>query len=107
MLSGGLDADTFDFNALLDSLVGVNRDTVLDFSSLQGDRIDLSTIDANTAIIGDDAFSYIDAAAFSNAPGELRFSGGILAGDVDGNGVADFEIQLVGVASLAVTDLVL
>ena len=93
-LTGGLGADTFDFNALLDSLVGASRDVIADFSSAQGDKIDLSTIDANSNLANDQAFNYIGSAAFS-AAGQLRLSGNILSGDVDGNGIADFEIQLL------------
>jgi Ca2+-binding RTX toxin-like protein len=100
-LYGGAGSDSFDFDALLDSLVGTGRDVVFDFSSAQGDRIDLSTIDANTLLASDQAFSYIGASAFSSSAGELRFAGGLVSGDVNGDGVADLEIQLVGVASLA------
>ena len=46
---------------------------------------------------GDDAFSWVGSSAFSGTAGELRAysqSGShYLAGDVDGDGVADFMIQ--------------
>lgn len=99
-------ADTFDFNTWIDSLVGSSRDVVSDFSSAQGDKVDLLDVDANTSTLGNKAFSYIGSAAFT-AAGQLRFAGNVLAGDVDGNGVADFEIQLTGVTALTVSDLVL
>ena len=72
------------------------------FVALKGD-----TFDANTLLASDQAFSYIGAAAFSSAAGQLRFAGNILSGDVDGNGTGDFEIQLLGVASLTAGDFVL
>lgn len=37
----------------------------------------------------------------------VQKTGNILAGDVDGKGPADFEIQLPGVASLVVADVIL
>jgi serralysin len=106
-LIGGLGADVFDFNALAESLTGANRDVVSDFSAAQGDMVDLSGIDANSTLTSDQAFSFIGAAAFGAVAGQLRFSGSILSGDTDGNGNADFEIQLMGVAGLVVADLVL
>jgi Ca2+-binding RTX toxin-like protein len=50
-LVGGAGADVFDFNSIKDTPAGA-RDTIQDF--MQGvDHIDLSTIDASTAITGD------------------------------------------------------
>jgi len=64
--------------------------------------IDLSRIDANVLIAGDQAFNFIGSAAFGNNAGELRFEnislGGpiwLVQGDTDGNGVSDFEVVLV------------
>ena len=64
--------------------------------------IDLSRIDANTLIGGDQAFDFIGSAAFGNQAGQLRFEnislGGpiwIVQGDTDGDGVSDFEVVLV------------
>jgi hypothetical protein len=37
----------------------------------------------------------------------LRLAAGILAGDIDGDGVADFEIQLTGVTALTSSAFVL
>jgi len=106
-LSGGGGSDTFDFNALLESLIGGVRDVISDFSSLQSDKIDLTTLDANTLVANDQAFSFIGNATFSSAAGELRFSAATLSGDVNGDGIADFEIQLTGVASMTVGDFIL
>ena len=33
---------------------------------------------------------------FSGAEGELRFAGHLLQGDVNGDGVADFEVKVLG-----------
>jgi Ca2+-binding RTX toxin-like protein len=99
VLRGRGGRDVFSFWSVADSAVGARRDVVADFGS-GVDLIDLSAIDANTAAAGDQAFAYIGASPFSGAPGQLRFSGGILSGDVNGDKTADFEIELTGVVSL-------
>jgi Ca2+-binding RTX toxin-like protein len=107
-MNGGLGADIFDFNAVTESVRGTNRDSILDFSRVQSDVIDLSTIDADTdGTAGNQAFNYIGAAAFGGVDGQLRFSSGILQGDVNGDRVADFEVRVAGVTSLLATDFVL
>lgn len=98
--------DTFMFSRLADSVVGANRDVITDFTT-RVDRINLSRIDANTALAGDQPFTFIGASPFSGAPGQLRFAAGVLSGDVNGDRTADFEIGLSGVASLdPATDIV-
>lgn len=93
-LDGGSGADIFAFTAATDTVVGANRDHIVDFTR-GSDRIDVSAIDANTLIAGDQAFSYIGSAAFSNVAGQHRFAGGILSGDVNGDNIADFQIQVL------------
>ena len=88
-------ADTFIF-AAGDSGVGSGaRDVLTDFDTL--DRIDLSGIDADTVAAGQQHLSYIGTAAFS-AAGQLQltlFKGyAVLAADLNGDGVADFEIEV-------------
>ncbi|HEX2727402.1 MAG TPA: hypothetical protein VHN20_16390, partial [Beijerinckiaceae bacterium] len=92
---GSAGADRFDFNVLADSVVGANRDVVY-FERAEGDSIDVSNIDANATIGGNQAFTFIGTAAFSGAAGQMRFSGGVLAGDVNGDGTADFEVRIGG-----------
>jgi len=95
---------------LADSVVG-SRDIIADFSRAQADRIVLSAIDANTARTGDQAFTFIGSAAFSNVAGQLRFetlSGNtFVSGDVNGDGIGDFSIQLSGNVALLASDFVL
>jgi len=98
-LTGGGGNDIFRYDNVAESN-STERDGIQDFNS--GDVIDLSRIDANTLIAGDQAFSFIGNAAFSNTAGELRFEnislGGpiwLVQGDTDGNGVSDFEVVLV------------
>ncbi len=84
-LRGGADDDVFRFNDG-HSGKGKLRDVILDFR--KGDVIDVQAIDA---ILGgsDDPFQFIGNEGFHGTAGELRFAGGKLAGDLDGDGAAD------------------
>lgn len=101
-------ADTFVFASVAASPAGASHDVVSGFTSGQ-DRIDVSGIDANSTGGGaNDAFTWIGAAAFSNVAGQLRFDGTshLLEGDVNGDGTADFAVELAGVATLQASDVV-
>ena len=111
-LTGGLGADTFLFDLFSD--LGNTRtttDTLADFSQAQGDHIDLSALDANSLLAGDQAFSYLGAGAFTRHAGELRSvataTGTTIYGDLNGDGVADFLIKVSGNITLQTTDFVL
>ena len=88
-----------------------DADRITDFSHTQGDKIDLSAIDASIEAAGDQAFSFIGNALYSGVAGQLRYAvaGGVttIAGDVDGNGTSDFHIQLTGTIALVAGDFVL
>lgn len=79
--------------------------------SCKPQRVDLSGIDADANTVGDDAFSFIGAAAFSGTAGELRYvQGAILSmvyADVDGDGVEDFAIDFTGSLALVEDQFVL
>ncbi|EIM30279.1 Ig-like domain-containing protein [Microvirga lotononidis] len=107
---GGAGKDVFAFTSVKDSKVGSQRDIIYDFKSGQ-DRIDLRDIDANTHLKGNQKFfwagsngpflfpkerAYFLNAGFTGKAGELRYDRGILMGDVNGDGRADFEIKIVG-----------
>ena len=106
-LTGGTGNDTFRFGAWTDLGLGAARDLVTDFTRGQ-DRIDLSLIDANAALAGDQAFSLVST-GFGTAAGQVRYAGGIVAINTDTDAAAEYEIQLIGTvpAALAVTDFVL
>jgi serralysin len=67
-------------------------------------------IDANANTAGNQAFTFIGAAAFSGAAGQLRTysqdGSNYVAGDVNGDGEADFTINL-GAATAVGTDFFL
>lgn len=107
-LFGGQDADTFDFNSVKESLYGGKRDVISDFAV--GDHIDLRTIDASTRTLGNQAFHLISG-AFQHRAGELYVlkNAGYLVveGDINGDGAADFQIEVHGVGSLSSGDFFL
>ncbi|CAB1082927.1 Alkaline phosphatase (EC [Olavius algarvensis Delta 1 endosymbiont] len=107
-LTGGNGADRFIFDDAAGSPPQA-PDLVFDFNAVQGDRIDVSGIDAISGTAEHEEFIFIDDDAFSGSAGELRFvhdaSDGLLEGDVNGDGTADFTIELLGVTSLAGDDI--
>jgi hypothetical protein len=111
-LTGGDGADSFIYTALTDSRADpAGRDAILDFSRKQGDTMDFSALDANPTLDGDQAFTFIGASAFTGAAGELQVRPGtgrtFVRGDLNGDGVADFVVQLKGVIPLTASDFVL
>jgi Ca2+-binding RTX toxin-like protein len=97
-LTSGLGRDVFIYRSLGDSF-GVTCDLITDFH-FGHDRIDLSLIDADITADGDQAFRFIGSEGFSGKAGELRvvFQGGVnawaLQGDVNGDGVTDFQLYV-------------
>jgi serralysin len=102
--------DRFDFNSVSQSLPGaLNRDVITDFignGAAAGDLIDVSTIDANVLAAGNQEFTFIRGAAFSQA-GQLRYSGGVVQGSTDADTSAEFAILLTGAPALVAADIVL
>ena len=103
LMTGGAGLDRMVLTSVADSpLAFAGRDVINTFA--HGDKIDLSGIDARTNVAGDQAFSFIGAAAFSGVSGQLRFDmtnisvTGVKAytvfGDVNGDSVADFSLQI-------------
>jgi serralysin len=98
-MTGGLGNDVFAYINAAHS-TSAAQDGIHDFAL--GDLIDLSVIDADTGLGGNQAFGFIGNAAFGGHAGELRFqnvsAGGaiwIVQGDTDGNGASDFEVVVV------------
>ncbi|NOT81811.1 MAG: calcium-binding protein, partial [Gallionella sp.] len=113
-LTGGAGADVFDYN--LTTETGNNatlRDVITDF--VQGaDIIDLSGIDANTGVVGNDAFIF-NLTPFFNGPGEITVfyqnvgavEHTVIEGNVNAALSTDFQIALVGHHNLTAADFVL
>ncbi|RJF88169.1 hypothetical protein D3874_15050 [Oleomonas cavernae] len=112
-LIGGTGADLFIYVAAADSAVSA-QDLITDFHRSHHDKIDVTAIDANTVLAGDQSFSFINTAAFGGNRGELRIAYGTdsatVSGDINGDGTADFAITLAGIDAahaLAVSDFLL
>jgi Ca2+-binding RTX toxin-like protein len=100
ILTGGAGADLFVFAARFDSPSGAGRDAITDFTPGQ-DRIDVSPFMAGAV--------YLGSAAFSGTGRALRFdtASGLLEGDSNSDGLADWQVQLTSGLTLSVTDFVL
>jgi serralysin len=100
ILAGEGGADRFIYKAVSDSTPGA-ADRILDFGP--GDVIDLSAIDADASTAGDQAFLLVSI--FGGQAGEAVLSYDAASnttsfrGDVNGDGVADFELLLTGQVS--------
>jgi Ca2+-binding RTX toxin-like protein len=115
-IAGGAGTDYFDYNAESESGVTDSTwDRIADFNSTQGDKIDLSGIDADRTISGNQAFGAItngsafsSTTSFTTTPARLFYdtTAQVLYGNTDTDTDAEFAIELVGVASLAPADLV-
>jgi Ca2+-binding RTX toxin-like protein len=88
-MKGDAGSDTFVFDQATDSAVNA-RDRIKSFET-GIDHIDLSAMDANTLIAGDQAFAWANGPA---GPGALWLIKGNLYGDLDGDGIADFRIDV-------------
>lgn len=112
-LTGGQGADRFVFLNTKDSGKTVkSRDIITDFKSLDGDKIDLSAIDANSGNSGNNAFASLKQGAgfnggFANTA-SLFFdqTAKILYANNDADAQADFSILLTGVTKVSLADFV-
>ena len=107
VLIGGSGSDTFLFETERDA----QGDTIIDFEHGL-DRINLSLIDANQALEGNQAFTFIGTERFHNVAGELHvyhLSDGntYISADGDGNGIADLAIKVLGWHTFTGSDFVL
>lgn len=109
-MRGGGGADVFRYQSS-DQSTWHSEDHILDFR--HSDRIDLSAIDGNADAAGNNAFTFIGAAEFSNTAGELRayqYGGSWwVEGDSDGDGTAELVLQvtLADPAPLGAGDFIL
>lgn len=111
-LTGGPGNDVFDFDNVRQSPADTGQDLINDFGA--GDCIDLSGIDADLTVAGNQAFSSLATGgpfdgAFT-APGQLYYdtASHLLLGNHDADAQADFSIQvrLTGLSTLTLADMV-
>jgi Ca2+-binding RTX toxin-like protein len=110
-MTGGLGGDRFDFDAVAE--IGKKKgllDKIPDWGD--GDTIDLSSIDANGSKKGDKAWKFLkkEGAAFTKA-GQVGYDQKkavtYVQGDVNGDGKADFKLQVAGKMDFEKADFVL
>jgi Ca2+-binding RTX toxin-like protein len=98
VMTGSTGADLFVFGEGDLGATIETTDLITDFARGEGDRIDLSAIDAITGTYSNDAFHFVGTDRFSGVAGELRVetSGSLLHvyGDTDGDGAANFALQV-------------
>ncbi len=106
VITGGGGLDNFDFNDVAE----IDHDVITDFTH-GVDKIDFANIDTQPAVSLDQGFTLIGTAAFTGAVAQLRYEvvGGdsVLQGDMNGDGVADFYISVLGVTSFTGADFFL
>ncbi|MDB4336323.1 hypothetical protein N9996_01910 [Synechococcus sp. AH-603-M21] len=106
ILTGGDNADKFIYLSTDDSgTTAQTRDIITDFSGF--DKINLSKIDANTDLSGNQTLTFIGEEEFSTI-GQVRFKNGLLSVNNDNDDFAvDMQIKLKGVTELFVESLIL
>lgn len=98
-ITGGAGADFFVFRSAAEAGLGAAADQITDFAH-GVDQLVVTAFTSGSAFIG--------AAAFSGAR-QVRYDNGsgVVSGDNDGNGVADWQIVLLNKPVLTATDLIL
>lgn len=104
--TGGAGADLFIFGTVAEASGDLGDDRITDFQ-VGIDHIYLVGIDANASAAGNQSFNFIGAAQFTSVAGQLRYAGGLVRGDVNGDGQADFTIDIGLVSGLNSCDFVL
>jgi serralysin len=109
LLQGGAGHDSFIYTQVSDSSLN-QFDTILDFTE-NVDQLDFSLIDANVAVAGDQAFTFLgEAAAFTGA-GQIRvvYSGvdTLVYANINSDVAAEFCLKLSGHHVLSGVDFIL
>jgi Ca2+-binding RTX toxin-like protein len=107
---GGAGADRFQMNSSSEA----NGDWIHDFSQSDGDKIDVSQIDAvankwwNPWTLGEQGFNFIHTSNFTGTAGELRYfhteENTYVQGSTDSDTAAEFTIGLKGIYDLKFWD---
>jgi Ca2+-binding RTX toxin-like protein len=108
-LTGGTGADIFTYQSLIESgIYATGRDVITDFVHSDGDKIDVSTIDADVGMAGLQNFSYISTDGFS-AAAQIRFNPALnlLSFSNDADIAPEMTILLIGITTFQLSDLLL
>jgi serralysin len=112
------ESDIYRYTAFSESTVGAGRDIINGFDRgllffSPKDRIDLSAIDSNLLVAGNQAFGFIGTGAFTGGgSGEVRYflsgTNVIVEVDVrgDGNITANMQIQLNGIGGVNASNFI-
>lgn len=100
-LAGGAGSDIFIYSVLADSATYATRDMIRDFTTGTvanvGDKIDLRLIDANNALAGDQAFTFVGVSNSFTAAGQVRVANDVIYCNTDANlTTAELVIDLNG-----------
>jgi Ca2+-binding RTX toxin-like protein len=106
-MTGGAGADQFRFQTAASSGLGAAADRITDFA-IGTDLLSFRQIDADAVTAGDQDFTFLGTGAFAaTGLGQIRYqtSGADLRvlADVNGDGIADMEIVLQGLAGQTLT----
>ena len=110
-LTGGIGADIFKFNAVNETAsIKKKADVIVDFKTSENDKIDLSAIDANSTLIGNQSFKFIKGNQFdASVIGQVYFNSTdqTLYGTTREDMKPEFAIYLAGVKSMTADDFIL
>jgi Ca2+-binding RTX toxin-like protein len=108
LMTGGGGTDTFQFTRVAPNSSRPPSTLITDFQ--QGEKIDLSAIDANTEVAGNQAFRWLGSGDFTGRAGEARYElfspdgtrpAVSLMVDVDGDRTFDLLINIEGYVAVA------
>jgi hypothetical protein len=100
IITGGAGSDQFRYLFASDSGLGANADRITDYA-IGSDRLNFSALDTDAVTPGIQGFAFVGNGAFSGGgAASIRYvtSGAdlLVQADVNGDGIADMEIILVG-----------
>ena len=94
-MKGGAGADVFRWSR--SDLRGRPVDVIDDFNGGEGDRLAITAVLDGNNPFANPGWRAIRSGGFSGRARELRFSGGVLRGDLNGDRRADLQVRLSGV----------
>jgi Ca2+-binding RTX toxin-like protein len=112
IMSGGVGSDVFSFQSVTESdIVNANAfDMIKDFNLSEGDKINLSAIDAKSGGTANDSFSFYSSApktAGASSNGAVWFSNGFLFASNDTDIQAEFKVAMKGISNISASNIIL